>query len=212
MPVSSPISIVLVDDHVILLDGIRSLLSADPAFSVLAAVHTAAEGFDAVQTHQPDILLTDYSLSGASGLELFRRVKAKFPQTKVVILSMHDEESIVSPLLKEGVHGYLLKTIPQHELKSALTQVAAGNPYVSPEITKIMLNNMNRSEEKTSSLTGRELEILKLITQEHSNKAIAEKLFISERTVETHRKNIFRKTNTTSLVGLIKFAFEKQLV
>ena len=212
MPVSSPISIVLVDDHVILLDGIRSLLSADPAFSVLAAVHTAQEGFDAVQAHLPDILLTDYSLQGASGLELFRRVKLKFPQTKVVILSMHDEESIVSPLLKEGVHGYLLKTIPQQELKSALTQVAAGNPYVSPEITKIMLNNMNRTEEKTSSLTGRELEILKLITQEHSNKEIAEKLFISERTVETHRKNIFRKTNTTSLVGLIKFAFEKQLV
>jgi two-component system, NarL family, nitrate/nitrite response regulator NarL len=212
MPTSRPISIVLVDDHIILLDGVTSLLTNDSAFEVLQSVHSAEEAILAVERYAPDILLTDYSLKGTSGLDLFRLVKANHPKTKVVILTMHDEESVVAPLLKEGVNGYLLKTTPHAELKRALIQVADGFPYVSPEITRMMLNGLTRKEQKTELLTERELQVLKLIGEEKSNREIAEKLFISERTVETHRKNIFRKTNTSSLVGLIKYAFEKQLI
>jgi DNA-binding NarL/FixJ family response regulator len=147
-----------------------------------------------------------------TGLELFKKIKPSYPKMKVAVLSMHDEASLVRNVLKEGINGYLLKNIQQFELRNALKQISMGYPYVSPEITKLMMSEMNQPEEKSELLTEREREILKLITREFSNKQMAEKLFISERTVETHRKNIFRKTNTNTLVGLIKFAFEHNLV
>ena len=125
---------------------------------------------------------------------------------------MHDEESVVKPVLREGIHGYILKSIEQFELKNAVRLIAKGYPFVSPEITRIVLNDMSKPEVRTELLSEREAEILRLIAREYSNKQIAEKLFISERTVETHRKNIFRKTNTSSIVGLIRFALDQKLV
>ncbi|HYC86715.1 MAG TPA: response regulator transcription factor [Chryseosolibacter sp.] len=206
------IRIILVDDHHIVLDGLKSLLETDPDFQILAALQSAEEVIEFLDKQQPDILLTDYTLPGMSGLDLFKRVKAAHPKVKVAILSMHDEASLVRNVLKEGVNGYLLKNIQQFELRNALKQIALGYPYVSPEITRIMMLELNQPDQKSALLTEREKEILKLIAKEYSNKQMAEKLFISERTVETHRKNIFRKTNTNTLVGLIKFAFENNLV
>jgi two-component system, NarL family, nitrate/nitrite response regulator NarL len=207
-----PIRIVLADDHHIVLDGLRSLLESDPDFSIIAALHSGEEVLAFFEKTQPDILLTDYSLPGITGLEVARKIKAKYPLVKIAVLSMHDEASLVRTILKEGVNGYFLKNIQQFELKNALKQIALGMPYVSPEIMKMMMNEMNQPEEKVGLLTDRELEVLKLITREYSNKQIADKLFISERTVETHRKNIFRKTKTSSLVGLIKYVFENNLM
>lgn len=207
-----PIKIMLVDDHHIVLDGLKSLLESDPDFKIIAALKSAEEVLEALKKEQPDILLTDYSLPGITGLELFKRIKPTYPKLKVAVLSMHDEASLVRNVLKEGIHGYLLKNIQQFELRNALKQIALGYPYVSPEITKIIMTEFNQPEEKVELLTEREREILRLIAKEYSNKQMAEKLFISERTVETHRKNIFRKTNTNTLVGLIKFAFEHNMV
>jgi len=212
MELKLPIRIILVDDHRIILDGLKSLLESDSDFLIVASLHSAEEALKAVKKDMPDILLTDYSLPEMSGLELFKLLKPQYPELKVAMLSMHDEESLVRAVLKEGIHGYLLKSIQQFELKNALKQIALGYPYVSPEITKILMSNFNKSEPKAELLTERESEILRLITKEYSNKQIGEKLFISERTVETHRKNIFRKTNTSSLVGLIKYAFEHNYV
>lgn len=204
--------IVLVDDHRIVLDGLVSLLESDPDFLILAALSSGEEAQDFLKNDQPDILLTDYTLPGISGLELMRQVKKDYPKIKVVLLSMHDEAHLVKAVLKEGVDGYLLKNIQQIELKNALKQVMLGMPYVSPEITRLLMHDLNHPTEEPSLLTDREKDILRLIAKEYSNKQMAEKLFISERTVETHRKNIFRKTNTTSLVGLIKFAFANNLI
>jgi len=206
------VKVILVDDHRIVLDGLVSLLESDPDFVILAALGTGEEVIEFFKQEQPDILLTDYSLPGISGLELTRAIKRDYPKTKVIALSMHDEAHLVKNLLKEGVDGYLLKNIKQFELKNALKQVMLGMPYVSPEITKLLMHDLNNPAEGNSLLTDRERDILRLISKEFSNKQIAEKLFISERTVETHRKNIFRKTNTTSLVGLIKYAFANNLV
>lgn len=206
------VKVVLVDDHRIVLDGLVALLENDPGFVVLAALASGEEVLEFFKKDQPDILLTDYTLPGISGLELTRIIKKEFPRTKVVALSMHDEAQIVKSILKEGVDGYLLKNIQQFELKNALKQVMLGMPYVSPEITKLLMDDLNHPKEEPGSLTEREKDILRLIAKEHSNKQMAEKLFISERTVETHRKNIFRKTNATSLVGLIKFAYEHKLI
>ena len=206
------VKVVLVDDHRIVLDGLVSLLESDPDFVILAALGSGEEVLEFFKKDQPDILLTDYSLPGISGLELTRIVKRDYPKIKVVALSMHDEAHLVKGILKEGVDGYLLKNIQQFELKNAIKRVMLGMPYVSPEITKLLMHDLNHPAQETSLLTDREKDILRLISKEFSNKQIAEKLFISERTVETHRKNIFRKTNTTSLVGLIKFAFANNLI
>jgi two-component system nitrate/nitrite response regulator NarL len=206
------VKVVLVDDHRIVLDGLVSLLETDPDFVILAALGSGEEALEFFKEDQPDILLTDYTLPGISGMELTRIIKKNFPNTKVVALSMHDEAHLVKSMLKEGVDGYLLKNIQQFELRNALKQVMMGMPYVSPEITKLLMHDLNHPAEETALLTDRERDILRLIAKEYSNKQIAEKLFISERTVETHRKNIFRKTNTNSLVGLIKFAFAHNLV
>jgi two-component system nitrate/nitrite response regulator NarL len=205
------IKIVLVDDHRIVLDGLVSLLESDPDFIIAAALGSGEEALEFIKKDTPDILLTDYSLPGISGLDLTRTIKRDYPSMKVVALSMHDEAHLVKGILKEGVDGYLLKNIQQFELKNALKQIMMGMPYVSPEITKLLMHDLNQPPGEGGLLTERETDILRLIAKELSNKQIAEKLFISERTVETHRKNIFRKTNTTSLVGLIKFAFANKL-
>ena len=207
----SALTIVLVDDHRIVLDGLKSLLDNDEKFKVLAAVGSSEEALHFMARQKPDMLLTDYTLPGITGLELAIKVKEIYPSIKRVLLSMHDEAHLIKQIMRAGVDGYLLKSIQQSELKHALIQIKNGLPFISPEITKMIMTDMS-SNKKEQLLTEREQEILKLIVKEYSNKAIAEKLFISERTVETHRKNIFRKTTTTSLVGLVKFAFEHNMV
>lgn len=204
------IKVVLVDDHSIVLDGLVSLLTQDERFEVLASFQTAEQVLNFFKKEQPDILLTDYSLQGTTGLELVRKVKDAYPLIKTVMLSMHDEAHIIKAALKEGVNGYMLKNIPQEELKGALKHVAKGLPYVSPEVTRLLMEEMNKPKEEGELLTERERDVLRLIAKEFSNKEIADKLFISERTVETHRKNIFRKTKTNTLVGLMKYAFEQK--
>jgi two-component system, NarL family, nitrate/nitrite response regulator NarL len=206
------VSIVLVDDHNIVLDGLSSLLQEDERFDVKAALHTGKQVLEFLKKEQPAILLTDYSLQDTTGLELVRQVKRDYPQIKIVMLSMHDEAHIIKSVLKEGVEGYMLKNIQQSELKNALLHVSRGLPYVSPEVTRLLMDEMNKPKEEAQLLTERERDVLELIAKEHSNKEIAEKLFISERTVETHRKNIFRKTKTSSVVGLIKYAYDSKLI
>jgi two-component system, NarL family, nitrate/nitrite response regulator NarL len=206
------IKVVLVDDHHIVLDGLESLLQQEPEFQVLASLRSGEEVLDLLKTQQPQILLTDFSLPGISGIDFVRHVRRLYPQIKIIVLSMHDEAHIIKSVLKEGVEGYLLKNIQHSELKSAIRHVAQGLPYVSPEVTRLLMDEMNKPKDEPELLTERELDVLRLIAKEFSNKEIADKLFISERTVETHRKNIFRKTKTSSLVGLIKFAYEHKMV
>jgi len=206
-----PIRILLVDDHQIVLDGLRSLLDHDPSFDVMGTFSDPEKALAYISVQPPDILLTDYSMPRMTGLEFIKKVKALNPEIKSVLLSMHDESSIVKEALKQGVNGFLLKNIQQVELKEALRKIFTGLMYVSAEITTQLLHH-HIVDEGESKLTERELEILILITKEFSNKQIADKLNISERTVETHRKNIFRKTGTTSLVGLIKYAFANKIV
>jgi DNA-binding NarL/FixJ family response regulator len=208
---SASIKLLIVDDHRIVLDGLKSLFDQDDQFEIIGAASSAEEALRLLQSRIPDILLTDFRLPGLNGLELAMLVKQKFPSVKRVILSMHDEALLVKQILKEGIDGYLLKSIQQSELKMALHQIMDGYPYVSPEITRMVLADMN-SDQPDQLLSERERQVLNLIARECSNKQIAEQLFISERTVETHRKNIFRKTNTSSLVGLIKYAFANQLI
>ena len=202
---------ILIDDHAILLDGIRALLEKEEGVEVIATAESAEKGLELIQSHQPDLLITDFNLPGMDGLSLIRRVKKMLPDIKIIVLSMHDETHLVKEILKEGVNGYVLKKDSHKELSEALQQIKVGRVFLSDEINKMLIRGLNFPDEQ-KLLSDREREILKLIAKEYSNKQIAEELFISERTVETHRKNIFRKTGTSSLVGLIKFAYANSLI
>lgn len=207
----TPMKILLVDDHVILMDGIKSLLEGVEEFEVVATKSTAEDALLYLKQQDIDILVTDYNLPGMDGLDLVRAVKKVIPKIKIIVLSQHDEVHLVKEILKEGVQGYILKKDTHKELISAIHQISEGKMFMSSEINKLLVDSLSFPDEHRL-LTDREREILKLIAQEYTNKMIAEELFISERTVETHRKNIFRKTKTNSLVGLIKFGYANNLI
>lgn len=203
--------ILLVDDHAILMDGIKSLLQKEEEVEVVAQKGTAEEALQYLKENEVEILITDFHMPGMDGLALINTVKRVRPNVKTIVLSMHDETHLAKEILRAGVSGYVLKKDSHRELRTAINEVQKGNVYLSNDINKLLITNLQNPDEGRL-LTDREREILKLIAKEYSNKQIAEELFISERTVETHRKNIFRKTATNSLVGLIKFAYANNLI
>ncbi len=209
--VDTSMKIFLTDDHAILLGGLIKILSSEDDLEVVGSAQTAQETYDKLTRVTPDLLITDYNLPDGDGLEIIRTVKRKYPSVKILILSMHDESHLVQEILKEGVEGYMLKKDSHNELLSAVRAIKNGDVYLSSDINKLLIRGLNDSGEQ-KLLTDREREILKLIAKEYTNKNIAEELFISERTVETHRKNIFRKTGTNNLVGLIKYAYANNLI
>lgn len=209
--IAETMKILLVDDHSILLDGLKKLIEEDEMLTVVDAVASVSEAVRSIDKHKPDLVITDYNLGDDDGLSLVQKTKRLFPEMKFIVLSMHDEAHLVKEILKEGVNGYVLKKDTKEELTEAIYAVRGGKMYLSNDINSMLVKSLYEPDEG-KLLTSREREILKLISQEFSNKQIAEELFISERTVETHRKNIFRKTKTSSLVGLIKFAYANNLI
>ena len=203
--------IFLTDDHAILLGGLIKILSAEDDLEVVGSAGTVRETLDELTRKNIDLLITDYNLPDDDGLTLVRRVKQKYPDVKIIVLSMHDEAHLIKEILKEGVDGYILKKDSHEELVNAVRAVKNGKVYLSSDVNTMLMRGLNGTEEQ-KLLTDREREILKLIAKEYTNKQMAEELFISERTVETHRKNIFRKTRTNNLVGLIKFAYANNLI
>ncbi len=206
-----PMKIILVDDHTILLDGLKKLIEEDDMLTVVDCLGSVPDAIQSIDKYKPDLVITDYNLGDDDGLSLVQKTKRILPDTKFIVLSMHDEAHLVREILKEGVNGYVLKKDTKEELLEAIYAVRAGKMYMSNDINSMLVKSLYEPSEG-KLLTAREREILKLISQEYSNKMIAEELFISERTVETHRKNIFRKTKTSSLVGLIKFAYANNLI
>jgi two-component system nitrate/nitrite response regulator NarL len=204
------IKLFLLDDHQIMLDGMRSLLRDDDAFAIVGASTRGDDALQEIAHCNPDIVITDISMPGMSGIEFAKQLRQKHPSVKILVLTVSAAEFNINELLKIGVSGYVLKNAGREELRKALMKVARNEKYFSSEVAEEIVNM------KTSGadfrLTLRELEVLNLVAKEFSNLEIAEKLFISERTVESHRKNIFRKTGAKSIVGLIRFAIDNGLV
>jgi len=200
-------SVLLVDDHRILLEGVKNLIQ-DP-FEVKATAASGREALELIKNQEFDILVTDYQMPELTGLELVKAAQAAQPEIKIIVLSMHDDPSLIKELLRAGVLGYILKKDTHKNLTDAFAKVIEGKRFLSDEIAELLINNTG---EEKGLLTTREEEILKLITKEFSSRQIAEILFISERTVETHRKNILKKTGATNLVGLIKYAYANKLM
>jgi two-component system, NarL family, nitrate/nitrite response regulator NarL len=151
-------------------------------------------------------------MPGVTGVELTRLIRKKYPAIHILALSMHGEIAVIKQMLDSGISGYLLKNTGKAELIEALKKVARGDAYFSPEITRELMKAVKGAAKHNAHLTNREIEIIRLIEKEMGNKQIADTLCISERTVETHRKNIFRKTDTQSIIGLLKFAYEHKII
>lgn len=204
----------LVDDHQIVIDGLMSLLKGHEKFRFAFATTNPAEVIKKLEQHPVDILLTDIMMPQLSGNALAKKIKEKFPAIKILALSMSGSGDLVNEMIRDAdISGYVLKNIGKQELIKALEKIADGGIYFSDEVVaELQQTSQRKKENEEAHLTGREIEITRLIEKEYSNKQIAEALFISERTVETHRKNIFRKTNTNSVIGLIKYAYEHKLI
>ena len=208
------ISLGLVDDHQIVIDGLISLLKDEPQFEFVFATTSSKEVIEKLKKTPVDVLLTDVMMPELPGNILAKEVKKQFPAVKILALSMSGEGSLVNEMINDAdISGYVLKNIGKQELIKAIEKIAFGGIYFSEEvIEELQRVSIRKKENEEAHLTARELEIIRLIEKEYSNKQIAEALFISERTVETHRKNIFRKTNTNSVIGLVKYAYEHKLV
>jgi DNA-binding NarL/FixJ family response regulator len=207
------IKVLLIDDHQILLDGIEQLINQTEEFEVFATASEGQKALDLLRLHHQNIecIVTDIGLPDIKGPELVRMITKQYPDKKIISLSMHEEKHIIKEMIKSGVDGYVLKRSSREDLIEALAKVNNGENYVSPAITNMLMDDI-KNPSIIETLSEREIEIIRLITQEHTTSQIAEKLFISTKTVEAHKSNIFRKTGTSSLVGLTKFAIKHQLI
>ena len=206
------IKVLLVDDHAILIDGLKALLSEQEGYQIGGSAHTGCFALAFLKKEQYDLMIADYSLPDMTGLELVRQAKAMVPGLKIIMLSMHDEPTVVREVIAAGADGYVLKKYARQELFHAIDAVLNNHPYWSAEISRLMLKSLQSGEPSPQTLTEREEEVLRLIVKEMTSKQIAKQLFISERTVETHRKNLMRKLKCSGTVGLIKYALSKNLI
>lgn len=204
------IKVLIADDHRILLDGLVTMLEDAPSVEVVSTAANGEEVLLKLPSYYVDVLLMDIQMPILDGYETAKIVAEKFPDTKILILSMHNERIFIERLYSVGISGYLLKSAGKDEIIQAIEKVAAGEKYFSTEVTTAILNqNRDRLATITSSeLTKREREILQLIASGLSNPAIAEQLFLSTDTVKTHRKNIMRKIDVNNTAQLVKYALD----
>jgi len=214
------IKIILVDDHQIVRDGIKSLLAECIDIEIIAEAKDGNELFKILKDKTPNIILLDISLPGMSGIEVSKRMRVDFPEIKILMLSMYTSEDFIFNALKAGVMGYLPKNTTRDELLQAINNIAANKEYFSKSISDTILksyvntakNGSVVSSDSLESLTNREREILHYVVEGNNNTSIAKQLCISIRTVETHKSSIMRKLNLGNTVDLIKFAIKNNLI
>jgi DNA-binding NarL/FixJ family response regulator len=212
-----PVRVILADDHTLVRAGIRALLEKLPEVKVLAEASNGREALDLVRIHQPDVVLMDITMPGLNGLEAAARMAKEFPEVRIIILSMHDNEEYYWRALKAGATGYLLKKAATAELAVALQRVIQGEIYLSREISvkfhkKFPLQQIASRKSPFEQLTGRQREILQLIAEGQNTKEIAEILKVSPKTVEYHRAKLMIGLNVHDLAGLVRFALGIGLV
>jgi len=210
------IRVLVVDDHAILRDGIRSLLERQDDMTVIGEAANGQEALEQIAGLHPDIVLMDINMPGMNGLEATRHVKTLYPHVKILILTQHDSQEYISPLLQAGASGYVLKRSGGREVVNAIRQVFEQGAFLEPSVARQVLNQFSNGErtreQGIESLTEREREVLRLISIGKSNKEIAHKLVISPKTVSVHRTNIMTKLGVKNSFELIRFVTTHKLV
>lgn len=218
MSESDKIRILIADDHKIVRVGLHGIVSREPDMLVVGEAEDGKQVMTLLAVHQIDVILMDIDMGVTNGIETTKSVKQNYPDVRVLALTMHEDQQNIVAMLQAGASGYLLKNAGREELLSGIRTVFSGNNYFSSQVSATLLQaitSMNASASKSksdSTLSDRELEVLRLIAREHSNGEIAEKLFISIRTVDTHRRNILEKLQVKNTAGLVRYAIEKALI
>lgn len=208
------IKLLLVDDHQVITDGLKSLLNNQSGMRVSSTALNGKEALEIIKILTIDLVLMDIDMPVMNGLDATKLIKQTENPPKVIILSMHSEKGMVEDLINTGVDGYLLKNSGKEEIIDAIQKVMAGNNYFASDVTLSLLSNKNSgsSAQAEHGLTDRELEILKLIADGFTNKEIGDKLFISHRTVDTHRTNLMKKLEVKNIAALISFAIKNKII
>jgi two-component system response regulator NreC len=214
------VRLLLADDHPLVRSGLIKLLEPYKDFTVVGEAGDGEEAVAMTKKLQPDIVIIDLSMPKLTGIEATKIIRKEMPGTKVLVLTMHENEEYVYQILKSGAGGYMLKNSTREELASAIRAVAKGEKFISPQVSEIMVNAyLNKAKQRDTTMSGsddelpltrREKEVLYFIAEGLSNVQIAEKLFLSTRTVETHRTNIMQKLDIHDAANLMRFALEKK--
>ncbi|HZT37175.1 MAG TPA: response regulator transcription factor [Bryobacteraceae bacterium] len=212
------IRVLVADDHTMIRSGLRMLLEREPGFEVVAEASDGRQAIELAESLKPDVAVLDIGMPNLNGIEATRHIVQKLPRTRVVVLSMHADESYVLRALKSGARGYLLKDSAESDILNSIRAVNEGKAYFSPEISKMLAEDYMRQmqqrgvEDSYELLTAREREILQMLAEGRSNKEISSALNLSLYTVETHRSNILQKLNLHSLPELILYAVRKGII
>ncbi len=214
--------IIIADDHQILIDGLMTIFENKDEFEVIAQARNGKEALDLVERLSPDLIMMDLDMPVMNGMVAAKSIKNRFPKTKVIILSLHAEKSVIKHMIQIGVDAYLIKNSDKSELLTAVKEVASGKKYFSSDVTLALsslsenttplVNTSSMLQEKLSLLSERETEILKLIAKGFTNKEIGEQIHLSFRTVDVHRANLMRKLEITKVTGLVRFALKTGLI
>lgn len=216
--VKSRIRCLVVDDHILVRQGVRRLLEDEPDFEVVGEAGNAAEALRKVLEHRPDVVVMDVGMPGMSPFEAARLIQHDYPHTKVLFLTMHEDEEYVIQALAAGVSGYVLKDTSAAGLISALREIYRGGNYVSPRVLSRMVENTSagsaatRLVPRSDSLTPREREVTRMIAEGNSVKEIAQSLGLSVKTVEAHKFNLMRKLDIHNKAQLVTYAIQKRIV
>jgi DNA-binding NarL/FixJ family response regulator len=211
------IRVLIADDHKIMLAGLRSLLEKQTDFDVVGEADNGRLAVKMAHEKKPDVVVMDVSMPDLNGIEATTQIIESLPETRVIALSMHSDKRFVMGMLRAGASGYLLKDCASQELANAILQVATGKKYLSPEITGVVLGDILQGKSSgevataTSQLSPREREVLQLIAEGWSTKQIASHLYVSVKTIETHRRQIMKKLDLHSIADLTKYAIREGL-
>jgi two-component system, NarL family, response regulator NreC len=205
-------TIVIADDHTVVRQGLRLLIDAEPELQVVAEAGTVADAERLTRAHRPSVLVLDLNMRGESGLEAIPRLRADAPDTAIVVLTMQDDPGFARSALQSGALGFVLKEAADEELLEAIQLAAAGETYLNPRLGARLAAQPPAPTGPPDDLTERELDVLRLIALGHTNAEIAEQLFLSTRTVETHRAHIQRKLGRNTRAELVRYALEHNLM